>query len=113
MNDIETPVTYDAELAARYQHVCDFMEAGHAFPRFADVSTAYRDWLDQQSVSQRIETALQDYPLPPEQQSAMLFFLRHWDGNADTLVQQLEQVVHQVKQMQHDFFALNSIVTDK
>ena len=109
--DVETPLAYEADLAARYQHVKQELEAGCLFPSFADVAVAYRDWLDKEGVQQQLQNALQDYPLPPEQQSAMLVFLRQWDGIANTLVYQLEQVVQQVRNIQTEYFALQSIVT--
>lgn len=108
--DIEAPLSYNADLPARYQQVRDELEAGHAFPSFADVSNAYRDWLDKQGVTQQMINALQDYPLPPEQQSAMMLFLRQWDGNASTLLEQLEHVLQQVKHIQHDYHALTGVL---
>ena len=113
LGDVEAPLAFDADLASRYEHVREELEAGSAFPCFADVSSAYRDWLDKQGVTQQMQNALNDYPLPPDQQTAMLAFLRQWDGNANTLVYQLEQVLQQIRNTQQEYFALTAVISTR
>lgn len=104
-------MSYNPELAARYQQVRQELEGGEAFPPFVDICAAYRDTLDKQHVQLQISNALQDYPLPPEQQADMLAFVQRWDGDANTLVNQLEQVTQQVRGVAWQYFALRAVVT--
>lgn len=103
-------MSYNPELAARYQQVRQELESGTAFPTFVDICAAYRDTLDKQHVQLQLSNALQDYPLPPEQQADMLAFVKRWDGDANTLVHQLEQVAQQVREHEWQYFALCAVV---